>query len=86
MAHLLARLLSGASTHVDIAGPVPGSLSLGRTRAWAAQSDARLKASSVDHANPAIPMRIDPTRLNMSAAGDRLAAAGTPRAADAAAE
>jgi zinc protease len=61
----------------SLAAALSRNLYLGRTMAWSAEIDARLKSLTVEQVNTAIRKRFKPEMLSVYAAGDFAKAAST---------
>ena len=77
VAGILTQREQSRASDAAVAGTLSRNLYLGRTMAWAAQFDARLKALTAEQVNAAIARRIDPSQLSVYAAGDFDGAAAT---------
>ena len=79
---LLTRRQQSRASDGSVAGSLSRNLYMGRTMAWAADFDAKLKALTVDDVNAAIRKHIKPEAISVFAAGDfAKAAKGAPAAA-----
>ena len=80
---LLTRRQQSRASDGSVAGTLSRNLYMGRTMAWVAAFDAKLKALTVDDVNAAIRKHIKPEAISVFAAGDfaKAAAKATPAAA-----
>ena len=79
---LLTQRAQSRAADGAVAGMLAGNLFLGRTMAWPADFDARLRALTLEQVNTAIRKHLKPETLSVYAAGDfAQAAAATPGAA-----
>ena len=67
---LLTQRQQGRASDANVAGLLGRNLYMGRTMAWAADFDAKLKALTVNDVNTAIRKHIKPETLSVFAAGD----------------
>jgi len=67
---LLTQRQQARASDDTIAGALSRNLYLGRTMAWSADIDARLRALTVEQVNAAIRKRFKPETLSVYAAGD----------------
>ena len=79
---LLTRRQQNRASDGSVAGSLSRNLYMGRTMAWAADFDAKLKALTVNDVNAAIRKHIKPEAISVFAAGDfAKVAKGAPAAA-----
>ena len=67
---LLTQRQQGRASDASVAGLLGRNLYMGRSMAWAADFDAKLKALTVNDVNAAIRKHIKPETLSVFAAGD----------------
>ena len=67
---LLTRRQQGRASDGSVAGTLARNLYMGRTMAWAADFDAKLKALTLNDVNAAIRKYIKPEAISVFAAGD----------------
>jgi zinc protease len=73
---MLTQRQQARASDDTLAGALSRNLYLGRTMAWSADIDARLRALTVEQVNAAIRGRFKPETLSVYAAGDFARAAG----------
>ncbi|MCM2336659.1 MAG: insulinase family protein, partial [Pseudomonas sp.] len=77
VANLLTQRSQSRAADANVSAMLARNLYLGRTMAWTAEFEARLKALTVDEVNAAIRRHVKPETISVYAAGDFATAAGT---------